>query len=92
MKLKPLSDCVLIKQDVEKLSSIIIVESNKKLSTGVILAVGQGKKLPNGNIDEMYLKVNDHIMFGEYSGQPVTVDGESYLIMRQPDVIGILDE
>jgi chaperonin GroES len=40
----------------------------------------------------MYLKVNDHIMFGEYSGQPVTVDGESYLIMRQPDVIGILDE
>jgi len=56
------------------------------------VAAGEGKKLPKGGIEPMNVKVGDHVLFGEYSGQKVTVDGEELLMMREPDVIGILDE
>jgi chaperonin GroES len=91
MSLKPLSNCVLIKQDVEKLSSIIEVAGTKKLFSGIVIAMGSGKKLPNGAVEPMNVAVNDHVLFGEFSGQPTTVDGEEYLMMREADIIGILD-
>ena len=89
--MRPLSNCVLIRQDIEKLSSLIVLPQNK-LFSGIIVAVGEGKKLPKGGIEPMNVKVGDHVLFGEYSGQKVTVDGEELLMMREPDVIGILDE
>lgn len=92
MSLKPLSNCVLIKQDVEKLSNIIEVAGTKKLFSGIIVAIGDGKKDPKGFIEPMNVKKGDHVLFGEYSGQKVDVDGEELLIMREADVIGILDE
>jgi chaperonin GroES len=89
--MRPLSNCVLIRQDIEKLSSLIVLPQNK-LFSGIIVAAGEGKKLPKGGIEPMNVKVGDHVLFGEYSGQKVTVGGEELLMMREPDVIGILDE
>lgn len=89
--MRPLSNCVLIRQDIEKLSSLIVLPQSK-LFSGIIVAAGEGKKLPKGGVEPMNVKVGDHVLFGEYSGQKVTVDGEELLMMREPDVIGILDE
>jgi chaperonin GroES len=89
--MRPLSNCVLIRQDIENLSSLIVLPQNK-LFSGIIVAAGEGKKLPKGGIEPMNVKAGDHVLFGEYSGQKVKVDGEELLMMREPDVIGILDE
>jgi chaperonin GroES len=89
--MRPLSNCVLIRQDIEKLSSLLVLPQNK-LFSGIIVAAGEGKKLPKGGLEPMNVKVGDHVLFGEYSGQKVTVGGEELLMMREPDVIGILDE
>lgn len=89
--MRPLSNCVLIRQDIEKLSDLIVLPQNK-LFSGIIVAIGEGKRLPKGGIEPMNVKVGDHVLFGEFSGQKVTVDGEELLMMREPDVIGILDE
>ena len=89
--MRPLSNCVLIRQDIEKLSSLLVLPQSK-LFSGIIVAAGEGKKLPKGGIEPMNVKVGDHVLFGEYSGQKVTVGGEELLMMREPDVIGILDE
>lgn len=88
--LKPLSNCILVEQDVEKLSNIIVLPQDK-LFSGIIVAAGDGKKLENGRIEPIDVKVGDHIMFGEYSGQKVNYEGKDYLMMRATDVIGILD-
>jgi chaperonin GroES len=56
------------------------------------VAIGEGKKSPKGHTEPMNVKEGDHVLFGEYSGQKVTVDGEELLMMREPDVIGILHE
>jgi chaperonin GroES len=90
--LKPLSDCVLIKQDLEKLSNTIIIPTETKLFSGKVIAVGEGKKNPKGFTEPMDVQEGDHVLFGEYSGQPVVIDGKSLLIMRQNDLIGILSD
>ena len=90
MSLKPLSNCVLIRQDTEKLSDLIVLPQNK-LFSGIIVAIGEGKKSPKGHTEPMSVKEGDHVLFGEFSGQKVTVDGEELLMMREPDVIGILN-
>lgn len=92
MKLKPLSDCILVEQDEEKVSSLIFVPGAKKLYSGYIRAIGPGKKLDNGTLSKMDVAVGDHVMFGEYSGQVTSYDGKDYLMMRNADVIGILNE
>jgi chaperonin GroES len=90
MSLKPLSNCVLIRQDIEKLSQLIVLPQNK-LFSGIIVAIGEGKKSPKGHIEPMNVKEGDHVLFGEFSGQKVTVDGEEMLMMRENDIIGILE-
>ena len=90
MSLKPLSNCVLIRQDTEKLSELIVLPQSK-LFSGIIVAIGEGKKNPKGFLEPMNVKDGDHVLFGEFSGQKVTVDGEELLIMREGDIIGILD-
>ena len=90
MSLKPISNCVLICQDIEKLSNLIVLPQSK-LFSGIIVAIGEGKKSPKGHIEPMNVKEGDHVLFGEFSGQKVTVDGEELLMMREPDVIGILN-
>ena len=88
--MRPLNNCVLIEQDYEKLSELIVLPKDK-LFSGVIVAAGEGKKLPKGGLEPMDVAVGDHVLFGEHSGQKVTIDGEELLIMREPDIIGILD-
>ena len=90
MSLKPLSNCVLIRQDTEKLSDLIVLPQSK-LFSGIIVAIGEGKKSPKGHTEPMNVKEGDHVLFGEFSGQKVTVDGEELLMMRESDVIGILN-
>ena len=91
MSLKPLSNCVLIRQDIEKLSQLIVLPQSK-LFSGIIVAIGEGKKSPKGYVEPMNVKEGDHVLFGEYSGQPVVVGNESLLMMREPDIIGILSD
>ena len=62
-----------------------------KLFSGIIVAIGEGKKSPKGFLEPMNVKEGDHVLFGEFSGQKVTVDGEELLMMREGDIIGILD-
>ena len=90
MNFKPLSNCILVKQDIEKLSDLIVLPQNK-LFSGIIVAIGEGKKNPKGFLEPMSVSEGDHVLFGEFSGQKVTVDGEELLMMREPDVIGILN-
>lgn len=92
MKIKPLSDCIVIEQDEEKISSIIIVPGTKKLFSGIVRAIGPGKKLENGKVSAMDVAVGDHVMFGEYTGQVTEIEGKQYLMMRNAEVIGILNE
>ena len=81
MNLKPLSDCILIKQAVEKQGLIVLVQT--KLAQGHIVAIGPKAK---------DLKLGDFVLFGEHSGQKVKHEGEEYLMMREADVIGVLNE
>lgn len=90
MTLKPLSNCILVKQDEEGLSSIIITQKNK-LFSGIIAAVGPGKKSDKNVLIPCELEVGQHIMFGEYTGQKVEHNGVEYLMMRENEVIGILE-
>jgi chaperonin GroES len=92
MNIKPLSDCILVEQDEEKLSSIIVIAGAKKLFSGIVRAIGPGKKLENGTVTAMDVEVGDHIMFGEYTGQATVIEGKDYLMMRNAEVIGILNE
>jgi chaperonin GroES len=92
MKLEPLSDCILVEQDEEKLSSIIEVPGAKKFFRGYVKAIGPGKRMDDGKLLPMDVAVGDHILFGEYTGQKTHLDGKEYLMMRNTEVIGRLHE
>ena len=89
MKFKPLKDCVLIEQEIEKQGLIVVPQS--KLAQGFVRAVGQGKRTEDGALIPMDIQVGDHVLFGEFSGQKVKHEGKEYLMMREPDVIGVLN-
>jgi chaperonin GroES len=87
--IKPLSDCIVVEQDEEKQGLIIM--PTVKLYSGIVVEVGDGKRLPNGTVTKMDVEVGDHIMFGEFTGQKVPFDGKDYLMMRNTEVIGLLN-
>jgi len=91
MQFRPLSDCVLIEQDKEKEGMIKLVNATK-LFSGTIIAAGAGRPKEDGTVKPMSVKVGEKVAFGEYSGQKVTIDGKDYLMMREPDLIGVYDE
>jgi len=90
MNLVPLSNCVLIEQDVEKSTGLIVLPESK-MSSGMVVAVGAGLRKEDGSLVPMDLAVGDHVLFGEFSGQKVKHEGKEYLMMREPDVIGVLN-
>ena len=96
MKFRPLHDCVVVKRiDAEDKSSggIIIPDTAKeKPSQGEITAVGPGGRDENGKIIPIDLKVGDRVMFGKWSGSEVKIDGVELLIMKESDIMGVLDE
>lgn len=95
MKLRPLHDRIIVKrmdQETKTASGIIIPDAAaEKSDQGEVLAVGNGKILEDGKVRPMSLKVGDKIMFGKYAGQTVKVDGEELMVMREDDVIAIVE-
>jgi chaperonin GroES len=93
--LRPLHDRVLIKrleEQGEKHGSIIIPDSAKeKPQEGKVIAVGTGKVTEDGKKLPLAVKEGDRILFGKYSGSEVRIDGTEYLIMKEEDILGILD-
>ena len=95
MKCRPLHDRVIIKRLEEERTSpggIVIPDTaTEKPIRGEVVAVGKGKILESGDIRPLDLKVKDKVLFGKYSGTEVKIDGEEYLVMREEDVMAVLD-
>ena len=96
MKIKPLQDRIIVKrlegEDTTKGGIIIPDTAQEKPSEGLVVAVGKGKVLENGKQIPLDVKKNDRILFGKYSGTDVKIDGEEYLIMREDDVLGVIQK
>ena len=95
MKVRPLHDRLLIQRIEEKETvkgGIIIPDTAKeKPQEGKVIAVGNGKVTDEGKKLPLDVKAGDRILFGKYSGSEVKIEGEEYLILREEDVLGILD-
>jgi chaperonin GroES len=96
VQLRPLHDRVVVKRVVEEKEQvrggIIIPDTAKeKPQEGEVVAVGQGKVLDSGTRLEMALKPGDRILFGKYSGTEVKIEGEDFLIMREDEVLGVIE-
>ena len=95
MKIRPLHDRVIVKRLEEDRTSpggIVIPDTAaEKPIRGKIVAVGKGKILENGEIRPLDLKVGDKILFGKYSGTEVKVDGEELVVMREEDVMAVIE-
>ena len=95
MKLRPLHDRVVIKRTEEERTSpggIVIPDTAaEKPIRGEVIAVGQGKIMENGDVRKPELKKGDKVLFGKYSGTEVKVDGEELLVMREDDVMAVIE-
>ncbi|MBE6464087.1 MAG: co-chaperone GroES [Eggerthellaceae bacterium] len=93
MNLKPLGDRVIIKQDEAEETTagglILAHDAKEKPQTGIVLAVGEGKRSKDGNIYPMPVKVGDKVLYGKYGGTEVTVDGEEVMILRADDLYAV---
>ncbi len=96
MKIRPLHDRVIVRRLEEErktASGIVIPDSaTEKPDQGEILAVGKGKILENGEVRALDVKVGDKVLFGKYSGQAVKVEGEELLVMREEDIMGVVEK
>ncbi|WP_017523866.1 co-chaperone GroES [Pusillimonas noertemannii] len=95
MNMRPLHDRIIVKrieQQRKTASGIVIPDSaTEKPEQGEVLAVGDGKRLQDGSVQALSLKVGDQILFGKYAGQAVKVDGKEYLVMREDDVLAVVE-
>ncbi len=95
MNIRPLHDRVLVKRVEEDKTSpggIVIPDSaTEKPIEGEVVAVGNGKILDSGEVRALEVKTGDKILFGKYSGTEVKVDGDEYLVMREDDIMGIIE-
>lgn len=96
MKIRPLQDRVIVKRIAEEEKSkggIIIPDTAKeKPQEGKVVAVGKGKANEDGKVIPLDVKVNDRVLFGKYSGSEINIDGEEHLIMREEDILGIVEK
>ena len=96
MKIRPLQDRIIVKRIEEEEKSkggIIIPDTAKeKPQEGKVVAVGKGKVTEDGKITPLDVKVDDRVLFGKYSGSEINIDGEEHLIMREDDVLGVLEK
>jgi chaperonin GroES len=96
VKIRPLQDRVIVKRIAEEDKSkggIIIPDTAKeKPQEGKVVAVGKGKVNDDGKITPLDVKVSDLILFGKYSGSEINVDGEEHLIMREDDILGVIEK
>jgi chaperonin GroES len=96
MKIRPLQDRVIVKrleEEAEKTKGGIIIPdtAKEKPQQGKILAVGKGKVNDDGKVTPLDVKVGDRILFGKYSGSEIKLDGEEHLIMREEDILGVIE-
>ena len=95
MAIRPLHDRVLVRRLEEETMSaggIVIPDSAKeKPAEGEIIAAGNGKILENGDVRALDVKVGDKVLFGKYAGTEVKVDGEELIVMREDDIVGVVE-
>jgi chaperonin GroES len=95
MNVRPLFDRILVKRNEEPTktkSGLFLPEANKeKPSEGTVLATGAGKLADDGKISPLTVKVGDRVVFGKYSGTEIKIDGEDRLILREEDILGIVE-
>ena len=96
MKIRPLQDRVIVKriEEEEKTKGGIIIPdtAKEKPMEGKIIAVGKGKLLEDGKIHPLDVKAGDRVLFGKYAGTEVKIDGEEHLIMREDDILGVIEK
>src|SRR5690606_2677020 len=95
MQIKPLYDRVVVRRlDAETTTKggiVIPDKSAEKPTQGEVLAVGEGALLDNGALRALAVKVGDRVLFGQYAGTEVKLDGETYLVVRESDILAIID-
>lgn len=95
MRIRPLHDRVIVKrlEEERKTASGIVIPDTaaEKPDQGEIIAVGPGKRDDNGKLIAMDVKIGDKVLFGKYAGQTVKVAGEELLVMREEDIMGIIE-
>jgi chaperonin GroES len=96
VKIRPLQDRVIVKriEEEEKTRGGIIIPdtAKEKPQEGKVIAVGKGKANEDGKVTPLDVKVNDRILFGKYSGTEINIDGEEHLIMREDDILGVIEK
>jgi chaperonin GroES len=95
MKIRPLHDRVVVRRKEEekttKAGIVIPDTASEKPIRGVVVAVGHGKVLDNGDVRALDVKVKDEVLFGKYSGTEVKIDGEELVVMREEDIMGVIE-
>ena len=95
MKVRPLQDRIIverIEEETKTAGGLIIPDTAKeKPQQGKVLAVGKGKKLPDGKTVPMDVKEGDKVLFGKYSGSEIKIDGKEFLIMREEDILCVVE-
>ena len=95
MKIRPLHDRVVVKRMEEETTSaggIVIPDSaTEKPMRGKVISVGNGKVSDNGDVRPLDVKAGDEVLFGKYSGTEIKIEGEDLLVMREDDIMGVLD-
>ena len=95
MNIRPLQDRVVVRRTEEETKSaggiVLPGSATEKPSQGEVLAVGPGKKLDSGSVKPVDLKAGDKVLFGQYAGNTVKIDGEELLIMNESEVFGVVE-
>ena len=95
MKIRPLQDRVIVRrvQEEEKTKGGIIIPdtAKEKPQEGKVVAVGKGKADEDGKVRPLDVKAGDRILFGKYSGSEIKIDGEEHLILREDDILGVIE-
>ena len=96
MKIRPLHDRIIVKrlEEERKTASGIVIPDTaaEKPDQGEVKAIGKGKRGDDGKVIPLDVKVGDRVLFGKYSGQTVKVDGDELLVMREEDIMGVVEK
>ena len=96
MKIRPLYDRIIVKrveQQTKTAAGIVIPDSAaEKPEQGDVVAVGRGRLLRNGTLRPLQVSAGERVLFGKYAGQTVRIDGQELLVMREEDVMGVIEE
>ncbi|MCP5426228.1 MAG: co-chaperone GroES [Gammaproteobacteria bacterium] len=96
MNIRPLHDRVIVRRVEEETKSaggiVLPGTAAEKPSRGIVQSVGNGKLLDNGDIRPLSVKAGDHVLFGKYSGNEVKLDGEDLLVLREDDIMAVIED